>query len=490
MNSVLKRNGFSSLLQVIVTGGVYFFLYKYLLESIGVELLGVWSLVLVTVSTASLSELGFASTVIKFVSKYRALGDELKAGEITETAFVTVTLAVLAVSLVAFYPLQLILSVLMPEKELGFALELLPYALASLCINTAAGVMLSSLDGCQRMDIRNILMMIGMLLNLMLILLLLPSQGFIALAYSQFIQAIFLLFTSMLCLKRQLPSIHFIASWKKKHFKEIWRYAAVFQLTSLIVMLYEPLTKGLLSYFGGLSMVGYYEMANRMVMQVRSMIISVNRVFVPAVAELIEVDYLKIKSMYLKSYEFFFSITIIVFTLLAVATPTVSLVWIGESNDVFIYFSWLLIFGWGLNTFTGSAFFFNQGAGCLRPNLYTHVIICLLNIGLGLALGFVYGSFGVVIGWVIALVLGSMPLLIRYHIDNGIPMRSIIPSSGWLILLIVVFGAVITVVTFSAIESNDIPELITGCVVYIIIVFTGVLMTSFGKRIIVQIRRI
>ncbi len=482
MKEILKRNGIFALLQVLVTGAAYFFLYKYLLASVGVELLGVWALVLASVASARLSDLGFASSIVKFVAKYRAKGDELKAGEITETAVFTVFSVILIVSVLVYYPIQIILGYLVPEGKLSFALLLLPYALTSLCINTVSGVMMSGLDGCQRMDIRNILLMAGILINIGLVMSLLPEFGFIALAYAQLIQAVLLLLASWLFLRKELPSFHLVAKWKKEHFLEIWRYAFTFQFTSFITMTYEPVTKGLLSYFGGLSMVGYYEMASRMVMQVRSLIVSVNQIFVPAVAEIVETSPRKVKALYLSSYELFFSMNLILFGLLAVITLSVSELWIGAINKEFITFSWLLIAGWMVNTFIVSAFYFNQGTGNLRPNLIAQASIGGLNITLGMILGFLYGGYGVVAGWAVGLIAGSLPLLVRYHSDNKIPMTDIVPGSGRRILLAVLLALSVGILLPISIELEGIYSLLAGAVIYGLIVMPAVFTTVVGKK--------
>jgi hypothetical protein len=49
-------------------------------------------------------------------------------------------------------------------------------------------------------------------------------------------------------------------------------------------MLIDPVIKALLVKFGGLSPVAYYEMAQRMVMQFRSLLVSAAQVMVPMVA--------------------------------------------------------------------------------------------------------------------------------------------------------------------------------------------------------------
>jgi hypothetical protein len=49
------------------------------------------------------------------------------------------------------------------------------------------------------------------------------------------------------------------------------------QAITISQMLYDPITKGLLVKFGGLDLAGYYEMANRLVVQLRGFIVSVVR---------------------------------------------------------------------------------------------------------------------------------------------------------------------------------------------------------------------
>ena len=66
--------------------------------------------------------------------------------------------------------------------------------------------------------------------------------------------------------------------------------------------MFEPVTKGLLSRYGGLAMVGYYEMASRMVLQFRIMIVSANQVLVPVIAALQETAPDRIRTIYRESY--------------------------------------------------------------------------------------------------------------------------------------------------------------------------------------------
>ena len=70
-----------------------FFLYRFLIRSVGVERLGVWSLVLAATSIVTLANQGFSTSIVKFVAKYavRENGEDVSA--LMQTALVSVGLA-------------------------------------------------------------------------------------------------------------------------------------------------------------------------------------------------------------------------------------------------------------------------------------------------------------------------------------------------------------------------------------------------------------
>ena len=65
-------NAIMSFIQIMVISGVLFILYKFLLNTIGVEQLGIWSLVLATTAVTQIANLGLSGSVVKYVAKYIA----------------------------------------------------------------------------------------------------------------------------------------------------------------------------------------------------------------------------------------------------------------------------------------------------------------------------------------------------------------------------------------------------------------------------------
>ena len=67
MRKQVFLNARVSIAQTIVVGLVLFILYRYLLATIGVEQLGLWSVVLASTSISRISELGLSGSVVKFL---------------------------------------------------------------------------------------------------------------------------------------------------------------------------------------------------------------------------------------------------------------------------------------------------------------------------------------------------------------------------------------------------------------------------------------
>lgn len=203
-------------------------------------------------------------------------------------------------------------------------------------------------------------------------------------------------------------------------------------------MFYEPTTKALLSKFGGLSMVGYFEMASRMVQQFRALIVSANQVIVPIIADFQEKNPERIRSIYLTNYNLLFYLALPLYSLIIIATPLISELWIGHYERIFIIFGILLSIGWFLNTLNVSSYYANLGMGTLRWNVVGHVAIAVLNFILGVFWTFLDG-YGVVIAWFIALSLGSAVICISYHLTDKIPLKELLPKDSSAMLYFFVF---------------------------------------------------
>lgn len=485
-NSRIFVNALMSVVQVVVIGGTLFVLYKFLLQTIGVEKLGIWSLVLAATSVAGVANLGLSGSVVKFVAKYLAKGQEKIVADVIETSSIAIGALSGLVLLISYPVAAFLLKLVIPENGINEALSILPYALFSLWMTIVASVFLAGLDGYQRIDSRSIILVFSTLFNLFLCLLLVPKYNLPGLAYAQIAQAAVTLIGSWIMLKRYLPVLPIIPlKWNQKLFKEMMNYSLNFQTISITQMLCDPITKALLTKFGGLAFVGFYEMANRLVIQLRSLVVSANQVLVPAIADLHERHPDMIQKVFKDNYRIMFYISLPLYATMIILTPLISEIWIGRYEPAFVMFSFLTAINLFINTLSVPAYFSYLGIGELKWNTLGHVIPAFMNIPLGLMFGYFFGGMGVVVAWIISSATGSMLIIISYYYIKKLPFKELIPSESKLLAALCL--AVIFIVLAIYYKYNNAVSFITISIIVIslfsIIVFVPLWLHPLRKRL-------
>jgi len=429
--STLPRNASMAVMQVIVSGVVLFFLYRYLLKTIGVEMVGVWAVVLATVSASRISDLGFVGSTVKFTAKYLAQGDRKRAADVIQTSLSTIAVVLGGGLWLGHDFIAWLMGKFIPQSHIIDAVAVLPYALLSAWVGAIAAVFASGLEGCQRIDVRVTISLLGNVFFLFFVWMFLPQHGLIGLAWAQIGQGLFLLLGNFVMLRRQLTSLPLLpVQWSYTLFREMLRYGVNFQAVSFFSMMFDPVTKALMAKFGGLDSTAYYEMASRMVMQFRMLLISANQVVVPKVAEQAENAPDGIINTYLSTYGLVFFISSLLFTSLAASVPLISDLWLGQYNQHFVEYSLLLALGYWFNSLVGPAYFVNLGTGHLQWNTVSHVVIGILNLFMSYMLGLLFGGLGVALGYVLALIAGCLVIIVGSHRDYQIPMPSVIPRES------------------------------------------------------------
>ena len=490
-------NAIMSTTQVAVIGGILFILYRFLLKTIGIEQLGIWSLVLATTAVTQIANLGLSGSVVKFIAKYIARGENENVSNIIQTASISVAVFVGLILMIGYPIARCILRLIISSESLPSAFAILPYAFLALWIMIVTSIFQAALDGYQRINLRCLLLMGGAVFHLFLCFIFVPIHGLMGLAYARVIQNFIVLISSWILIKRYIPLLPiFPSKWNKNLFKEIIRYSVNFQVMTVATMLYDPITKALLSKFGGLSMVGYYEMANKMIIHLRALIVSANQVLIPVIADLKERTPKKIQSIYLSSYQLIFYLALPLYSLIIVSMPIISELWIGYYEKNFVLFGILLAIGWFFYTLNAPARYVNLGTGELRWNVISHIVIALLNVGLGFLMGFSYGGIGVVVAWVISLALGSSIIYLSYHIRHKIPLIELAPKASRIIIITCLIGIFSSFVirhiffgSFNTITLNGIIILLFSTIVFPSLWFHAMrkrlmewMTTEFSKR--------
>lgn len=426
----IGRNAVLTVVQVAVSAVTMFLVYRYLLKELGAEKMGVWSIVMAMSTVARLSDLGFAGGMTKYVAKYRALDDAAAVSEVIDTGALSIAGLFAVIGTILYVTAYLALPYLFTDESIGDARNILPYSLLSFGLMAVGGVYLSALDGFQRADKRNLILIGGTLVYASVIPLSFSQFGFVGLGYAQLLQTGLMAIAGWLLVRRAVNLRKWLPShWKYVRFREMLGYNLNLQFATVTSFLGDPLTKIMLGQFGSLAMVGYYEMASKMVSQFRGLLVNVNQVLVPVIAHLNETDREKVGVIYTGTYSALLVITVTFYSLVAIAVPAISHFWLGSYNVFFVFVCYVMLGAMQINTMTGPAYFSNMGTGKVLHNSVAQSTIASTNIVLSLLLGWLWGGYGVVMAYALAIAFGSMYLLIQFVHSEGIPISSLLPVS-------------------------------------------------------------
>ncbi|WP_158511641.1 oligosaccharide flippase family protein [Bradyrhizobium sp. CCGE-LA001] len=425
--------------ETLCSTAILFLLYRIVVIKLGLEALGIWSLVLATTSLMRLADAGTASGLVRFIATAREEERKSTARDYIDTAILT-NLALYVLLALAFYlPAKqgIPLAIRTPAAALE-AQGLLPYALASFVLGNIAATTNSTLVGLHRSDLKSAVIIGGLLIQAMSSVVLIPQFGLAGLAQAQILQSCFCIITNLIIAKYILYKTVGVLvphRWNWHSFKELVRFGSQLQAAGLIVFLYDPISKFLMSMFGGLEAAGLFEVANRLVFQTRAIVISPIQSLVPAFASAKVNAPDRVAGLYTSSMGVTMTLGIPAFALLTLASPLASLALIGNINELFILFVALLAFGWLANLLSVPAYFMGIGVGQLRWNILGNSLITATCGSTGLVLGWTFGAIGVGCAAALAQAIGALVIIVMNCRDQQV-RRLPGPVAAWRTLLI------------------------------------------------------
>jgi O-antigen/teichoic acid export membrane protein len=266
---------------------------------------------------------------------------------------------------------------------------------------------MNTLDACFHSGLRAGIMIFGSLFFFLSSLIGVELYGLVGLAAAQVAQGVILVATGWVAIRRVLPMVPKLPTqWRFRRFKEMLGYGLYFQINSVVALLFEPATKMIIGHYGGLSSAGYFEMAQRMVVSVRGLVVESNRVIVAVYADMSSYE-IDAPDLYVRNTQNLLSLVIPVFAALIALIPAICELWVGSFQPQFVIIGVWLSFAWFLNSVSTPAYFAYLGRGKLLWNTIAHIVMGATNILAGFILGKYFGWQGVLVAFIVALILGS-----------------------------------------------------------------------------------
>jgi O-antigen/teichoic acid export membrane protein len=423
MSLDLRRKAFVGTLEVIVYAGVLLLLYRIIVRALGIEAMGIWSLVMATASFLRFADTGVGAGVGRFVALSRAEGEEGQALRIIDTALVFNAVLLAVLTLLILFPARALLpSIFDDAKSLAAARELLPLALGAFILTNLSGVSAASLVALHRLDLKSYIVMGSCFLQLAVAGLLINDYGLAAVAAGQIAQQAMILVACYLAARRVIgvPVAQFVPRPSKAALRELLPFGLKLQGVSLLTSMFDPISRFVMSAFGGLAAVGTLELAQRALMQLRQVIVNPSQQLMPAFAHYKDRE--SRESLYMKSMAALSVSAVVILGGAALAAPLWAWLWLGKVPPHFWEFTAVLAVGWIVNVASVPAYHLSVSTGRLKSiavgGLATTVLGPILAVGLGHELG----DRGVVLGTALGLALGAAITIAIASRVNTLPL--------------------------------------------------------------------
>jgi len=384
-----------------------FVIYRAVMIELGVSMLGVWSLVLATTAFGRLADVGISAGLARFVARALETGGEAEAAVYTQTAFVSMAAIMAVVAVVGWAPLSVALGFALEGEELAIARALLPWALATFWMLNLNAVAAAALLGMHRSDLRSIANIAGMALQIAVSLLLITHWRLLGLAWAQAAQYVLAVTIAGAFLYRgRLLGGAPAFSWPA--FRELIGFGSRLQLGTIANLLFEPASKIVLGHVAGTATLGVFEAAYRMVYQARNIAVMALQNLVPAFTSLQARSTAELTALFRKSSRIAALGGGGLMAAAVIASPLVSIVWLGQFNADFVQLTALIAVCWVVNIVAAPAYFLGLATGRIGANVGGQILTAAISPLSGYVLGHAFGGIGAIVGILAGKVAGDV----------------------------------------------------------------------------------
>ena len=423
MSLGLRRKAVVGTLEVIVYAGVLFLLYRIIVRALGIEAMGIWSLVMAAASFLRFADTGVGAGVGRFVALSRSEGEDARALEIIDTALLFNAALLTALTVLLVFPARLLLPYIFDDANaLATARELLPLAFGAFILTNLSGVSAASLVALHRLDLKSYIVIGSCFLQIAVAALLIEDYGLVAVAAGQIAQQATILVACYFAARRVMgvPAARIVLRPSRAALREILPFGLKLQGVSLLTSMFDPISRFVMSSFGGLAAVGTFELAQRALMQLRQLIVNPSQQLMPAFAHYKDLE--SRKSLYMKAMAALSVSAILILGGAALVAPVLAWLWLGDVPSHFWEFTAVLAVGWIVNVASAPAYHLSVSNGRLKSIAMGGLATTVLGPLLAVALGYQLGDRGVALGTALGLALGGAITIAIASRANGLPL--------------------------------------------------------------------
>ncbi len=417
--------------QIIVQSLVLFLTYRIAVIEIGLASLGLWSVASAAASFGRVGDMGFAGALPRLLAQ--GLGRETgrrgtrQTADMIETAVLSSTLGTLFLTALLTWPLMWFAGQMSSEVDQPLVVPLVVGADAALIVTALSITFLSCHDGIGNFRYRAIVAIGGNLISLAAVWILIGHLGALALPVSVIVQGLWSAALAWIGLRRRIPGLSAVpVVWSRTAFRELLAIGKFTQTNSILIILFEPLSRVLAGRLGGVEFAALFDLAAKVAGNIRLLFSSSAQAMVPFYA-FIKDSTARTDALFKASSGAIAVLAAAVIALASLISPVLSLLALGTIRLDFLAVFWILLAGNLGSIIGGPAFSYALGAGCVAVTTRafvvqaaTFVIATLLTLPL-------FGGNAVAVAYGLGLALPGLYLIFAGpNLDAGARRRLLV----------------------------------------------------------------
>jgi O-antigen/teichoic acid export membrane protein len=411
------------------------FMTPYLVARLGIERFGVWALITAAVGMIGLCDLGLRNGLVRYLAAGLEAPDrQSETSEILSTSLLFYGLVSAVVGPVLFAARGPILSFLgVPPGLRAEASAAFVVAVASLLATNALAIFPAVCDARRRMDLMNGLGVATLLLTSVTTVVLIERGGGLPeVAAAQLLGVIvYHVLVARAALRMAGPLGISPKRFSTRWFRRLFGFGARLQISTLCGVANRQFDKLLLSRWAGLTLVGSYEIAARVVANLGSTQTLLTAVLLPASSHLLATgDRDRLVRLYRRAQRYCALLAIPPFLFVVSYAPVAMVAWIGRPEPQAVVFTQLLATGYLMNSSTNAVAFVCQGIGRADLQAQQSFVQLVVNVVLSVVLFSWLGPYGAALGTSIALIVGALLFVRWFHPVLGISTVEVVREAA------------------------------------------------------------
>lgn len=408
----LKKNIYFSIFSFIINIGLVFINYKIVIYYLGIETLGLWSLLIAWANVIRFGDVGMGNASLHFLSKLNIDKDGKEIQRIIDTGLILNVFVFLILTFLGYVLLNYNLENIVENKsQFIIAKDILPILFINIFFATVSSIVFGNLLGLHYGYISSYFTVSGNIIQIILVVILVPRIGLVGLVWAQLIQYLLLLIIGLFIVKTKAKSQSYLPiNFSFPTLKYMLKYSLKTQFANTTNALFEPLSKILISRYGDMTAQGIYEIAYKTASLSKNVVMSGLSASLPTFTDIIHKDNTKGHELYKKSKSNLMKSITLMMVIVIASTPLISYLWLEEINKNYIIYVSIIYFGFFLNAYGETAYKFGLAVGKLKNNILSRIYALLSLVILSFIFGYFYQDIGVVLAVMVGLAIGGISI--------------------------------------------------------------------------------